>query len=225
MKKIFLFINLFFCLSCLGDIQKFDYAEGDILNIDISNKYNFLSIRDLEVKEIVGDNTLYDIHKPTSNQKIVFIPKTLSPIKLSIISNTGLVQDMVLNVKNLEPRSIEITMPLPHKALPVDEYSKIDTKDFISRILSNREQFEPLKKREKHRTKTLRYARDGYFKKLDIIADSYRVSNRTKKPLNVTDVVKEITPNYLDYYSKNEAIGKYSSADVLIVRRVNANYK
>ena len=110
-KAIFLFllIYMYIALSDLDVFADYDYVEAKIYNhepylrikssigIKSQNRINFSNYG---IREIIGDDTQYQIIHDSQGNNIFLIPKVLvgEIIEITLVSNSNKVQDLSLEV-------------------------------------------------------------------------------------------------------------------------------
>lgn len=114
-----------------------------VKEINVSDKYNFFSIQDEEIKSIIGDVSNFDIQR--LNKKILFLPKVKKELLISIITVSGKIQKLLLRVKKIPPQEINLNISIDK----IDSYQvpkSIETKSlkFLSKIMNGLIQFEPV---------------------------------------------------------------------------------
>jgi len=199
--KVYIVISLLLPLSLSLALSWSSFANttNEEKVITISGKYNFLSLENQNIKSIIGDASTFDVQK--LNNKILFIPKFKKQSLLSIVSSSGDIQKLHLNVSSISPQ--DIILPIPTK--PIKQPKALEEKSikFFNKILKNLVQFEPVSSKA-YRVPNLiglnlRVKYEGYFTHKELIANVFTLY------LNQNLTIDKINDNLLnEILSKNE---------------------
>lgn len=107
--RILLLIFLCYGSSGLAMTQYFKYSPNHPLHIQVSNKYNHLSLGRTMLNECVGDLNFFKILTINSSFS-EFLVTNGKKFNISFVGSNGLVQDAVIEAKNIPPQRIIIDM-------------------------------------------------------------------------------------------------------------------
>jgi hypothetical protein len=111
-KYAFLLLLLFQQPTIFADqSKKFSILQEGKINVQIGSKsHNRISFKGERIREIIGDERLYQIIYPTFKNHIFLIPKSddIKLINLSIITESNLVLDLVLEVVQTSGKILNI---------------------------------------------------------------------------------------------------------------------
>ncbi len=186
------------------------FVATSAFGIKISNKYNWISARDMRIKEIVGDRDKFDILSSALSDKLVLLPK-VDKFSFSIITHTGSQKDLEFETYDIKPQDIEVSLKQNFSILPsLEENNGFEYK--LSLILSGREQFRPYSKRTTIFNKDFIAVKKGYF-----LSGFELFDVRAKRALVVDkNFIKEIYPKTQNYYCSKDKIKKGERLQVLI---------
>lgn len=169
-KKVYV-ISLFILLSCFTNCnaEEIKINPCSTQRINISDKYNFFSVENEDIKSIIGNVSTFDIQR--LNKKILFFPKAKREMLVSIITSSGKTKKLLLNVKTIEPQEITLNLSIDK----IDSYKihKNSTKTleakslkFLSKIINGLIQFEPVMEKAtifNSKTIKIKLKKQGYF--------------------------------------------------------------
>lgn len=196
-------ISLLILLPLALSWSSFANTTNEDKVIKISNKYNFLSLENQNIKSIIGDASTFNVQK--LDDKILFIPKTKSA-SISIISSSGDIQKLHLNVSPISPQNI--ILPIPKK--PIKQHKELEEKSikFFNKILKNLVQFEPVSSKAYKVPGlidlNLRVKYEGYFTHKELIANVFTIYlNQNLGVDKITDsLLNEIVDKNVFYISR-----------------------
>lgn len=142
-SKIILALVIFSQLLILNvKAAVYEYSRNDI-HIQISKDYNWLSLGGLYLHSVSGDANFAEFTASDISKMVFIVPKILGKHRVTIITNTGEMQNIVFNVKDIEPQTIFINMPILNNYL---NYKKDSTslQQICEDIKRSKIQYEPL---------------------------------------------------------------------------------
>jgi hypothetical protein len=168
----------------LSAFNKNEVREIKLIEAKISDKYNWLDLHGLKIKEMVQNSEGLLLQNTRGTNKILVTNKGPigSKYYLSLVTNTENIIDLSLEVASIEPQTIEVQVNKLPKGLEVIKFSEKEELDsFLQRILSGKEQFEPSKEKKGNESKNLKYVLAGYFKHGKYKALVIEIKNISKK--------------------------------------------
>ena len=164
--------------SCYG--KTISYSK-EPLELNVSRDFNRIGFAYSKIQSIVGNKNKCEFI-PLSSGELSFFPKAKfgERLEFGFITNTGVAQDVVLTVKDIQPQNFMIDIPLPHNILAIPTESNVD--DFLAKVLQGRVQFNPVngiwQKFDNFKLKNIGFLTQGGF-----IANVYEVLNMSNKKI------------------------------------------
>jgi hypothetical protein len=175
----------------------------------------------MQISEIIGDKGKFEVLPMLSSKEIMLFPKAKigEELQLSLISNTGVIQDVKLIVKDVEPQNYEIKIPLPHKYLNIEE-NKLHEETFLQKVLSDQVQLEPYTKVVRYSNNNIVLEKIGYFSELGFRFYLINIKNNTGKLYKISETqLKQDFPK-IEFdeliYSPVSVLGKRSKIQILV---------
>jgi hypothetical protein len=201
---------------------------ASFIETPISNKYNWLNLKDLVVTEVVTGSEDIIVQNVASNKRILLISKggVGTEYSISLITNIGASVDLKLKVAAIEPQVIDILLPLTRKGLNVVPVSRKDEQTrFLNQILNGEVQFEPLAKKKirninHDEDKQLKLKLVGYFKGYDYRASVIEAKylGKTDKTLNDFLVIQRLKEECSLFYQANAEITAKQSQQLVCIQ-------
>ena len=206
MKRLLIGLLCMLSVSVYGREVSYKRSDG-VIELVLSKEYNHISLGGSSLSECVGDINRYKLMRINSNY-FEFIPQGEGSFNLTFVSESGLLQDVRITVRDIRPQRIRIEMADETKVFNSD-IEEIRKRSYINYMkMSGNERGS--------------WKREGILKKKQIesyIFKNYRgekfmLKNMGKKEIRVRDFLGE----YVLYESDRELLGMGEEARILVLR-------
>ena len=215
--RMYIFAVLLMSRCCYGEVVMY---SKEPLELSVSRDFNRIGFKYSQIKEIVGNKNKCSFNE-LSNGEMSFFPaaKFGTRLEFGLITNTGVVQDVVFTVRDIPPQNFIIDVPLPHENMKtINDIDNIDI--FMKRVLSGRMQFNPVDGSWK-RYDIVKLRASGFLTEGGLIARVFDVMNIKRKPIDISeDTFRLIFHDHLSIYVADNKLLPYKKAQILVVSKI-----
>ena len=187
-------------------LSSYAYKEDKVIEVKISNKYNWLDLHGLKIKEYVSSDKCLNLVHSSCSAGRVFLTcsgQIGQKFNLSVLTNAENLVNFSFELADIAPQTLKVKiddLPKGMKVIKPDQANELE--QFLQNILCGNEQFEPLGKKTLLNQVHPRAYLVGYFQKAQYRAELIEITSGKNDDINIISAFINAYPYYLIVHPK-----------------------